>query len=200
MGEKKNDHARLGDHVTEAELIAAARTRSEDAFSQLYTKHLPYVRAVGRAILHTSDLDDICQETFLLAFTRIDSFQQNSNFRTWITRIAMNQCLMVLRRSRQITNGESQLLRIDEEMAGDDMLDQCIFVLEDKDLTALPARIDLPKLLRVLKPLQRKILEMAYLDDVADQEIANRLGMTLASVKSTIHHAKKRVREVHKKR
>jgi RNA polymerase sigma-70 factor, ECF subfamily len=190
----------LGDHVTEADLIAAARTGCDEAFSQLYAKHLPYVRSVARAILHTNDLDDICQETFLLAFTRIDSFQQNSNFRTWITRIAMNQCLMVLRRSRQITNGESQLLQIDEEMARDDMLDQCIFITEDKNLAALPARFDLPKLLRVLKPLQRNILEMAYIEDVADQEIADRLGMTLASVKSTIHHAKKRVREVHKKR
>jgi DNA-directed RNA polymerase specialized sigma24 family protein len=107
---------------------------------------------------------------------------------------------MVLRRSRQITNGESQLLQIDDEMAADDMLGQCIFVVEDKNLAGIPARFDLPKLLRVLKPLQRKILEMAYLEDIADQEIADRLGMTLASVKSTIHHAKKRIRDVHKKR
>ena len=107
---------------------------------------------------------------------------------------------MVLRRGRQITNGDSQLLQIDNDLSTDDMLGQCIFTVEDSNLSGIPARIDLSKLLRVLKPIQRTILEMAYLDDVADQEIADRLGMTLASVKSTIHHAKKRVREVHKKR
>lgn len=186
--------------MAETELLAAARSGCNDAFLQLYKKNLPYVRSVARAILHTPDVDDVCQETFLLAFTRLKSFKQHSNFRTWITQIARNQCLMVLRRSRQITNGESQLLQIDDEMASDDMLGQCIFVVEDNNLAGIPARFDLPKLLRVLKPLQRNILEMAYLDDVADQEIADRLGMTLASVKSIIHHAKRRVREVHKKR
>jgi RNA polymerase sigma-70 factor, ECF subfamily len=186
--------------VTETELLAAACSGCNDAFSQLYKRNLPYVRSVARAILHTNDVDDVCQETFLLAFTRLTSFKRHSNFRTWITQIARNQCLMVIRRSRQITNGESQLLQIDDEMASDDMLGQCIFVAEDASLVGIPARFDLPKLLRVLKPLQRRILEMAYLDDIADQEIADRLGMTLASVKSIIHHAKRRVRDVHKKR
>jgi RNA polymerase sigma-70 factor (ECF subfamily) len=186
--------------VTETELLAAASEGRNDAFRELYKRNLPSVRAVGRSILRTNDVDDICQETFLLAFTRLDSFKQHSNFRTWITQIARNQCLMALRRSRQITNGESQLLQIDEEMTNDDMLGQCIFVVEDNYLPGVPARLDLPKLLRVLKPLQRRILEMAYLEDIADQEIADRFGTTLASVKSIIHHAKRRVREVHKKR
>ena len=186
--------------MDEATLIAAARTGSNDAFTMLYKKHLQYVKGVGRAILRSNDLDDLCQETFLLAFTRIDSFQGNSNFRTWVTRIAMNQCLMTLRRHRQVTNGESQLLQLDPETASDDLLDQHIFVTEDKSLRSVPARFDLPKLLQVLTPHQRKILEMAYLEDIPDQQIADQMGITLASVKSTLHHAKKRVREVHKKR
>lgn len=186
--------------MTDADLIAAARGGCNDAFTALYKKHLTYVKSVGRAILHTSDLDDLCQDTFLLAFTRLDSFHGNSNFRTWLTRIAMNQCLMVLRRSRQVSNGEARLLQIDEEATSDDLLEQCIFVIDDKDLMAVAARFDLAKLLQVLKPTQRKILEMAYLQGISDQEIADRLGLTLASVKSKIHHAKRRVREVHKKR
>ena len=186
--------------MNEAELLTAACQGCNDAFAQLYKLHLPYVRSVGRAILHTNDLDDVCQETFLLAFTRLKSFKRQANFRTWITQIARNQCLMVLRRNRQITNGDSQLLQIDDDKAADDLLGQCIFTVEDRNLAAIPAQLDLAKLLRVLKPLQRAALEMAYLDDVPDQEIADRLGMTLASVKSVIHHGKKRVREFHKKR
>ncbi|HEV2274981.1 MAG TPA: RNA polymerase sigma factor [Acidobacteriaceae bacterium] len=185
--------------MDDATLVAAARGGSNDAFTALYKKHLPYVKAAARAILRSNDLDDICQETFLLAFTRIESFQGNSNFRTWVTRIAMNQCLMALRRNRQVTNGGSQLLQLDTETVSADLLDQCVFVTEDANLRSLPARFDLPKLLQVLKPGQRKILEMAYLEDIPDQQIADRMGITLASVKSTLHHAKKRVREVHKK-
>jgi RNA polymerase sigma factor (sigma-70 family) len=85
-------------------------------------------------------------------------------------------------------------------MASDDLLDQHIFVTEDRNLRSIPARFDLPKLLQVLTPTQRNILEMAYLEDIPDRQIAEQMGITLASVKSTLHHAKKRVREVHKKR
>lgn len=186
--------------MDEAALIAAARNGCQDAFAALYKKHLPHVKAAGRAILRTNDLDDICQETFLLAFTRLKSFQGNSNFRTWITRIAMNQSLMTLRRHRQVTNGASHLLQLDEQDVSDELLDECIFSTEDRNLRAVPARFDVVKLLQVLKPKQRLLLELAYLEDLPDQEIADRLGMTLASVKSKIHHAKKRVREVQNKR
>ncbi len=181
--------------MDEATLIAAARNGSQDAFTALYKKHLPHVKAAGRTILRTNDLDDLCQDTFMLAFTRLKSFQGNSHFRTWITRIAMNQCLMTLRRNRQVTNGASQLLQLDAQDVADELLDQCIFVTEDRQLRAAPARFDLDKLLQELKPKQRAILEMAYLDDLPDQEIADRLGMTLASVKSRLHHAKKQLRQ-----
>jgi RNA polymerase sigma-70 factor, ECF subfamily len=180
-------------------VIAEAQCGSEDAFTTLYKKHFPYVKAVGRSMLRTNDLDDLCQETFLLAFTRIRSFHGNSNFRTWVTRIAMNQCLMILRRNRQLSNGASQLVQLENDTASDDLLEQCIFVTEDRNLRSFAARFDLPKMLNLIKPEQRRILEMAYLEDLPDQEIADQLGITLASVKSKLHHAKKRIRETQKR-
>ena len=102
--------------MDEAMLIAAARLGDEDAFTELYHQHLSYVKAVGRAVLRKSDLEDMCQDTFLLAFTRLRSFEGKSNFRTWITRIAMNQCLVTLRKARQASNGESHLMQIDAQL------------------------------------------------------------------------------------
>ena len=183
--------------MDEASLIQAARNGSQSAFAELYKTHLPYVKAVGRSILRTIDLDDLCQDTFMLAFTRIESFQGNSNFRTWLTRIAMNQCLMVLRRNKQATNGEANLMALDNDTASDDVLDQCVFVTEDRGLRALAAKLDLPKMFTILKPAQRRILEMAYLEDIPDQQIAEMLGTTLAAVKSKLHHAKRRVRDAY---
>jgi RNA polymerase sigma-70 factor (ECF subfamily) len=181
--------------MDETELIAAARLGDEDAFTQLYQQHLGYVKAVGRAILRKNDLDDMCQDTFLLAFTRLHSFEGNSQFRTWITRIAINQCLMILRKGRQASNGESNLIQMDPELATDDVRDRCIFATEDKHLEGVPARVDLNRLLRVLKPIQRRVLEMAYLEDTPEQEIAELLGVTLSCVKRTIHSAKRQARK-----
>jgi RNA polymerase sigma-70 factor (ECF subfamily) len=181
--------------MDETELIAAARSGDQDAFAELYQLHLGYVRAVGRAILRKNDLDDMCQDTFLLAFTRLRSFEGNSQFRTWITRIATNRCLVILRKERR--NGDSNQIRIDPETS-DDLLDGCIFASEDKNLEGLPTRLDMDRLLHRLKPMQRLVLEMAYVEDMPAQEIAEMLGTTLASVKNSIHHAKRRVREIDK--
>jgi RNA polymerase sigma-70 factor (ECF subfamily) len=90
-------------------------------------------------------------------------------------------------------------VQLENETASDDLLEQCIFVTEDRSLRSVAARFDLPKVLSLLKPQQRRILEMAYLEDLPDQEIANELGLTLASVKSKLHHAKKRIREAQKR-
>jgi RNA polymerase sigma-70 factor (ECF subfamily) len=181
--------------MDETELIAAARSGDEDAFAELYRQHLGYVRAVGRTILRKNDLEDMCQDTFLLAFTRLHSFEGNSQFRTWITRIATHECLAILRKGRR--NGESNHIRMDPETS-DDLLDGCIFASEDKDLEGMPVRLDMDRLLHGLKPMQRLVLEMAYVEDMPAQEIAEILGTTLACVKNSIHHAKRRVREIYR--
>jgi RNA polymerase sigma factor (sigma-70 family) len=80
----------------------------------------------------------------------------------------------------------------------DDLLDQCLFASEDKNLEEVAARLDMDRLLHRLKPMQRLVLEMAYVEDMPAQEIAEILGTTLASVKNSIHHAKRRVREIEK--
>jgi RNA polymerase sigma-70 factor, ECF subfamily len=167
--------------MTECELIAAARLGNDDAFARLHQLHAGYVRGVARSIMHSNDVEDICQDTFLLAFTRLHSFEGTAQFRTWLTRIAVNQCLISLRK------GTSQ--RVELEDADN-------FARKDPQLEGVAARIDVNKLLRRLRPGQRLVLEMAYLDGMPDQEIADALNTTLASVKSKIYQAKRRIRKV----
>ena len=178
--------------MDETELIAAARLGDEDAFTELYQQHIGYVKAVGRAILRKNDLDDMCQDTFLLAFTRLDRFQGNSQFRTWITRIAINQCLLRLRKGRQASNGDSHLVQLDPEMAE---VDRFLFASKDAQLESLPARLDTKRLLQELKPGQRRILEMAYVEDMPYQEIAEVLGISVKSVISRVFRAKQIVKK-----
>ena len=180
--------------MDETELIAAARMGNEDAFARLYRQHARYVKAIGRSILRADELDDMCQDTFLLAFTRLDRFEGNSQFRTWITRIAINQCLLRLRRARQASNGESHLVQMDPEMA-EEALDRVIFASKDIQLESVPARLDLNRLLQTLKPGQRRILEMAYMENMPYQEIAEVLGIDVRSVISRVFRAKQIVKK-----
>jgi RNA polymerase sigma-70 factor, ECF subfamily len=185
------DAVSVGARMDETELIAAARLGDEDAFAELYREHIGYVRAIGRSILRNRELDDMCQETFLLAFTRLNSFEGNAKFRTWITRIAINRCLVILRKGRQASNGESHLVQVDT--------DRCAFVSRDGQLEGVGTRLDLERLLGMLKPRQRKILEMAYLEDMPDLQIAEALGTTVVAVKCTLYRIKRLLRDAHKK-
>jgi RNA polymerase sigma-70 factor, ECF subfamily len=179
--------------MDEATLIAAARLGDGDAFAALYRQHIGYVRKVGRSMLRKNDLDDMCQDTFLLAFTRLPSFEGTCQFRTWIARIAATQCLLTLRNGRRAINGGSNLIQIDPEMATND------FAAEDKNLEGVPGRLDLDRLLRALQPLQRQVLEMAYVEGMPVAEIAEILGTSSSSVKGTIHHARRRMQNKYKR-
>ena len=181
--------------MNETELITAARSGNQDAFAELHRQHVGYVKAIGRSILGGRDLEDMCQETFLLAFMRLDSFEGNSLFRTWITRIAINRCLMILRKGRQASNGESQLVHMGADETGYGGL----FASRDTQLENVGARMDLERLLGRLKPLQRQILEMAYLEDLPDLEIAETLGTTVVAVRCTLYRVRRLLRDAHKK-
>jgi RNA polymerase sigma-70 factor (ECF subfamily) len=190
---KGYDTVSEGESMDETELIAAARLGNQDAFAELYRQHVGYVRAIGRSILRNKDLDDMCQDTFLLAFTRLNSFDGNSRFRTWITRIAINRCLVTLRKGRRTGKSQSDQVSMDTEFA-DEGVDRFAFACIDQQLEGLSTRLDLEKLLSALTPIQRQILEMAYLEDMPELEIAEVLGIPLSAVTRRIFRAKRKVR------
>jgi RNA polymerase sigma-70 factor (ECF subfamily) len=175
----------------DAELVAKAQAGDEDAFTALYQAHVGSVRAVCRQILRTEDLDDVCQETFLRAFARIHTFAGKAGFRTWVTRIAINQSLMTLRRRRQESNGENKLVAVDFEALADDVT----LTTRDAALENVAVRLDVEKMLRGLKPLQRKMVEMAYMEEWQDAEITQMLGVSAATLSSTLYFFKRRLRD-----
>jgi RNA polymerase sigma-70 factor, ECF subfamily len=170
--------------VDESRLIAAARQGDQAAFAELYRLHHGYVRGICRNILRDDSVDDLCQDTFLVAFTRLDSFAGNAKFRSWITRIAVNQCLMTLRKRRHYVSVE-----LEEES-----LNQYIFVGTDAALEGAPARMDLEKMMSVLTDATRQILVLACLEGLSEAEIAEKLGLNVDVVRKRIHYAKQKMR------
>ncbi len=171
----------------EAALLAAARLGAEDAFRVLYQGQIRYVRGIARAMLrttHVGDVEDVCQDVFLRAFTRLPQFAEACTFRTWISRITVHTCLEVVRQFGQESNGGCHLVPLHPKMAA-----------EDAALIRLPARIDLEHILRGVTPLQRQMLEMAYVEDMPAAEMAAALGASVVQVKSRLRVAKRRARK-----
>src|SRR2546427_13273016 len=84
-------------------LVAAAKRGDTRAFEELVLRHKRRVLAVAQRITNNrEDAEDVMQESFHKAFAHLDSFQEKSQFSTWLTRIAMNESFMLLRRRRGI--------------------------------------------------------------------------------------------------
>jgi len=88
---------------SDEELVAATKRGDTQAFGELVLRHRQKVVAVAQRITNNrADAEDVAQESFHRAFLHLEAFQEKSRFSTWLTRIAMNEAFMLLRRRRGI--------------------------------------------------------------------------------------------------
>ena len=87
------------DKDSDGTLVAAAKRGDRQAFEDLILRHERRVFAVAQRITNNrEDAEDVVQETFHKVFLHLDDFQEKSRFSNWLTRIAMNEAFMLLRR------------------------------------------------------------------------------------------------------
>src|SRR5881398_1406210 len=106
LGQLRNEIGKRGvtsssDAAADEELVAAAKKGDELGFESLAKRHQRRIFALAfRYTRVREDAEDIVQETFRKAFVHLQKFEGKSSFSTWLTRIAINEALMLLRRGR----------------------------------------------------------------------------------------------------
>jgi RNA polymerase sigma-70 factor (ECF subfamily) len=91
------------------ELIAETRDGNAAAFEKLMRRYNQRVFRAARSVLRDdTEAQDVVQETFVRAFRHINGFESRSSAGTWLTRIAVNEALLRVRRSRRFDSLESQ--------------------------------------------------------------------------------------------
>src|SRR5258705_11537928 len=87
--------------VAERNLVQAAKSGQSSAFATLCQRHAPQLlRATYRITRNREDSEDSVQDALLRAFVHLNDFNGESSFATWLTRIAINSALMILRKKR----------------------------------------------------------------------------------------------------
>ena len=90
-----------GPAAEDAALVVAAQNGDGHAFEILVGRHEQRIFFVARRITRTrEDAEDVVQQSFQKAFTHLRKFEGRSAFSTWLTRIAITEALMFLRRGR----------------------------------------------------------------------------------------------------
>jgi RNA polymerase sigma-70 factor, ECF subfamily len=180
-----------GDHAT----VLAARSGDQEAFAILVKRHTSKVFAVAlRYARVREDAEDIVQETFQNAFLHLDNFEGKSAFLTWLTRIAINQALMLLR-SRRSRRESSMDTSISEETAAS-LLDMPDPRPDPEANYVFQERVDeLSAAIGKLRPTVRTVIELRELADLSTRETARRMGISVAAVKARVFHGRKRLRK-----
>jgi len=180
--------------ASDEQLLAAARSLDGQAFVELSSRYADSVHTrVFRILRNREDTEDVVQEALVKAYTHLGEFRGSCAFSTWLTRIAINSALMVLRKRR--SHSEVSL-----DQRGDE--DQTWEVWEFPDphpnaeqVYARRQTIDL--LSRVVKRLplrHRGILEQYHGREQSMQEAADTLGITVAAAKSRLLRARLTIR------
>jgi RNA polymerase sigma-70 factor, ECF subfamily len=174
-------------------LVTAVQTGVPEAFAQLHAIYSPRLfRTIIAITKNQEDAQDALQETFMRAHLRIHAFESRSSIYTWLSRIAINSALMILRKRR----ARPELL-FDPQLD-----DRCETIsLEPKDPAPNPEEAyDLRqrqiRTLCAIRRLHPKLLEplrMQANQGWSVREISQALNISEAAVKSRLHRARQRV-------
>ncbi|MGB8538102.1 MAG: RNA polymerase sigma factor [Acidobacteriaceae bacterium] len=178
-------------------LVAAARSGSSAAFAELreiYGQRL--YRKLLTMTKNREDAEDALQDTFLQAYLALDTFEERSSFYTWVTRIAINSALMILRRRRRRAEVSFDCSCETEEAASG---------YELRDNRPSPEHICVHRqrhayMLRSvwnLQPRLRQAIEMQMTGDYSIREIARALEISEPAVKSRLSRARARLASAH---
>lgn len=180
----------------ESELIAEAKKGSAEAFTVLVNQ---YDRNIYRLALNITnnkeDAEDVLQEAFLKAYTKLDRFEGNSRFYTWLVRIAVNEALMKLRKRRS-----DRQVSLDQEIETDDNNLMPREVVEwDDNPEQRYVRTELQEILngaiQGLEPAFRTVFTLRDVDGFSTEETAGMLNLSVPAVKSRLLRARLKVRQ-----
>jgi RNA polymerase sigma-70 factor (ECF subfamily) len=176
-------------------LVAAAKNENRQAFEILVERHARRVFFAARRMTRTrEDAEDVLQQSLQKAFIHLRQFEGKSSFSTWLTRIAINEALILLRKSR----GLREVL-INDSAEGE----ETPFVLEIPDSDPNPEdsysqrerqRI-LFSALNELPHGMRRAIQLRELDERSTQETARIMGISVNAVKARVFHGRRKLRE-----
>jgi len=184
----------LTDPAAEQMLVVAAKNGDEQAFETLFKRHRQKILRVVMRYAHVrEDAEDLVQQSFQKAFVYLHKFEGKSSFSTWLTRIAINESLMLLRHGRALREVVDDHSEAEGNAASLEMPDSS----PDPEASYLRrerAQI-LSETLGNLRPGIRKAIELRELAELSTEETARRMGVSVAAVKARLFHARKKLRE-----
>jgi RNA polymerase sigma-70 factor (ECF subfamily) len=179
------------DSAGDEELVAAAKGGDDLAFETIVKRHRQ--RIFGLALRYTrsrEDAEDIVQQTFQRAFIHLLGFEGRSSFSTWLTSIAINHALMLLRKRRALRE-----LPIDDSSSDEGTTPALEIADASPDPEASYLQGERARILSAavgeLSPGMQRAVELQELGELTTRETARHMGLSVSAVKTRLFRAKR---------
>jgi len=176
-------------------LVAAAKNENRQAFEILVERHARRVSFEARRMTRTrEDAEDVVQQSWQKAFIHLRQFEGKSSFSTWLTRIAINEALILLRKSRgrhevlinDSTESEEARLALEIPDTGPNPEDS--YSQRERKRMLFSALNELPH-------GTRRAIQLRELDERSTEETARIMGISVNAVKARLFHGRRKLRE-----
>lgn len=164
-------------------LVLRCQTGDEEAFAKLMAmfeaRTLGYLRGIVG-----DDADDVQQEVWLTVYRQLSDLADPGAFRTWLFRTTRHRAIDFLRKRKR-----------ERELIDDTPIES---VADETEVDDASSTIDEGKLvaaLMAMPPPQREVVMLRYRDGLTYQEIAQVINRPIGTVRTRLHHAKKRLQE-----
>ncbi len=177
----------------DAALVEALKARTPAAFDDLVKRYGRRLLTVAMRITkNREDAEDVVQESFLKVFKKIDSFRGASKFATWLTQIAINQALMLIRGNTQNRVSIDEGTEIGDrakrpEITAGGYTPEQLFAQREFEVVMLN--------LEKVRESSRRVMELRVKHDLSEIEIAQVLNLTLSAVKARLYRGRMDLRE-----
>jgi RNA polymerase sigma factor (sigma-70 family) len=165
------------------ELVQSCLKGDRQSFRLLYRRHQQRVRQILYQLCDPPTLDDLVQDVFLRAWKGLPKFQQNSQFSTWLYRIAWN---VAADRRQTLAQDRSRLQTIAQSISTQH---------DDPDIMQLHYQDLVRQGLESLSEDHRSVLVLHELEELPQKEVAEILEIPIGTVKSRLFHARSGMRK-----
>ncbi|MCW5908670.1 MAG: sigma-70 family RNA polymerase sigma factor [Chitinophagales bacterium] len=184
-------NAKFSDRANEdLELVAKAKEGDQAAFGKLMSRYRESIFFMVLKMVHNrDDAEDLTIEAFGKAFNNIGNYSADFAFSTWLFKIATNNCIDHIRKKRLQTTSLEQTTTTEEGeitpiAVKDHNPDPEQSMMKDQRAAKIRSAIE------KLSPKYRTLIELRYLDELAYEEIAEKLDIPLGTVKAQLFRAK----------
>jgi len=179
--------------LIEEKFVEDLKKNDPDAFKKLYEEYAPKIYGVLKNYVNYDEIEDALQEVFIRIIKGINGFKGNSKLSTWIYRIAVNVGKNYSRKYRR--NKETSVDLEDE--SGQNHNIQAISNTNVKN--EVLDELDYQMILSIMEKLdeeERLLIKLRDIDGLSYNEISDIMEIPLGTVKSRLHYARKKLREL----